>query len=198
MRSLVFEFLESIPPTRENATAIQQLTLQDLRKGGFPEPEALADPTNERMVEQQLAKLVRHPERYCGYADNRMLRAYMKHGDWRVGDELPFASQERASALKRLRMFKLNPSTQQWGVFGLVVTDQLDERVRLSVLEDLLRYPITDPRDGTPRTVNVVIHDHDPLKKVAEWLNFVPVGERAEAAGAPGLMQQRYQRQATN
>lgn len=188
------EFIGTIEPTRENAQAIQRLTLQDLKVGGFEKPLDLADPSNEYRVAAQQQKLRDYPERYSGYARRGKLVAYIKQNDWLVGDELPFATGVRAATLKVRRAFHMNPLTGQWGVFGLVASDNLGFAEHRGVLDHLLQRSFVDPVSGKDRTVNVVIHDHDPLLEVALYHGFVPVGKRAEAAGAPGLKQQRYQR----
>jgi len=188
------EFVEIIEPTFKNAMAIQELTLQDVKAGGFRRPIELADPLNPGMVAAQQQKLLDHPERYSGYTRDGQLVAYIKQNDWLYGDELPFASGARAVALKASRALHLNPSTGQWGVFGLVASDSLLDGERRNALTGLLQSSFVDPLSGKSRTVNVIIHDHDPLFEVAALNGFGPVGKRAEAAGAPGLLQQRYQR----
>jgi hypothetical protein len=188
------EFIETIEPTFENAIAVQVLTLQDIKHGGFQKPLELADPSNSDMVATQQQKLHDHPERYSGYTRDGQLVAYIKQNDWFAGDELPFATGARAVELKASRALHLDPSTGQWGVFGLVASDNLDKDDRESVLLDLLQRSFADPRSGESRTVNIVIHEHDPLLEIAVHYGFVPVGKLGEAAGAPGLMQQRYQR----
>lgn len=191
-------FIETIPPTRENAKAVQKLTLQDVLAGRFEEPRSLADPLNERMVTAQQKKLQDHPDRYSGYVQDGQLVAYIKQNNWLVGDELPFASGLRATALKALRALHPTSATGQWGIFGLVASDDLEVVEYTSALAGLLQRSFVDPRNGKPRTVNIVVHEHDPLLEIVELNGFVPLGELGEAAGAPGLKQQRYQRQASN
>jgi hypothetical protein len=192
------EFIEVIEPTYENAKAIQELTLQDVKAGGFPNPRELADPSSSDKVAAQQQKLRDHPERYSGYARNGQLVAYIKHGEWLAGDELPFASGLRVALLKARSALHLNPSTGQWGVFGLVTSDDLTDDEREVALVKLLQRSFRDSQSGKFRTVNVVIHENDPLLEIAALYRFVPVGKPAEAAGAPGLMQQRYRRRASS
>lgn len=192
------EYIEMIKPTFENAKAIQKLTLQDVEAGGFENPLELADPFNTDKVISQRQKLRDHPERYSGYVRDGRLVAYIKQNDWTITDELPFASRSRAVAIRASLGLHMSPSTGQWGVFGLVASNDLNDEEREMVLRELLRSSFVDPRTSEPRTVNIAIHERDPLFKIAVRLGFKAVGEIAEAAGAPGLMQQRYQRSASN
>jgi hypothetical protein len=192
------EFVETIEPTLENATAIQRLTLQDATLGGFKNPTELADPSNPDMVAAQQQRLRDYPERYCGYVRDGKLIAYMKQNDWMIGDELPFTTGVQAARLKARRALHLDPSTGEWGIFGLVASDELEERDRETVLIGLLQRSFSDPRSWETRTVNIVIHENDPVLRIARYHGFGPVGELGEAAGAPGLIQRRYQRPALN
>ncbi len=192
------EYIETIEPTFDNARAIQELTLQDVRVGRFSEPLKLADPANTEMVAIQQQKLRDHPERYSGYVKDGQLVAYIKQNHWTIADELPFVSGRPAAALRFTRALRLNPSFGQWGIFGLVASEDLPAGERQGVLTSLLRSTFTDPQTGKPRKVNVVIHDNDPLLSIAERYGFVKYGKKAPAAGAPGLDQFRYQRLASH
>jgi hypothetical protein len=186
------EFHQTIEATERNAVAIQRLTLQDVIAGGFEEPNKLADPSNPKMVETQLQKLRAHPERYSGYSIHGELVAYLKHGEWRVQDELPFVTVPMSVAYQAGWQFK-----NQWGVFGLVVSDGLADAQRDVVLSSLLQLAIDSSVNAGARMVNIVIHDHDPVLTLAVRNGFMPVGKPAEAEGAPGLLQRRYQRLAS-
>ena len=192
-----FEFVETIESWFGYAAAVQQMTLQDAETGGFKKPLRLADPDSITKVIDQQQRLRDHPERYCGYTRDGELVAYMKQNDWLVGDELPFAPWPRAIVLRAGRALGRSNSTGQWGVLGLVASNHLSRDKRESVLTDLLQRSFRDSR-GRPRTVNIVIHAHDPLLYIAPRYGFVPVGRPGQAAGAPGLKQQRYQRLASH
>lgn len=191
------KFIETIMPTFEYATAIQRLILQDLQAAGLDQPHELADPDNVDMVAHQLSKLFDHPECYSGYVRGDHLVACVKQGEWLVGDELPFATGHQAFVLRAHRALHLSQGTGQWGVFGLVASNSLEPHEREMVLSNLLQRTFADPRVGEPRTVNVVLYENDPILRLALSHGFVPVGRPAEAAGAPGLIQQRYQRPAS-
>lgn len=190
-----FTFAEVIEPTRENAAAVKRLTLQDLIAGEFPNALELADPSNRKQVRDQRKRLRKHPERYSGYFKGDELVAYIKQNEWRVADELPFVFGEQYDELKALYDHNKAASTGQWGVFGLVVSDKLDKESRDELLTLLLEESLTDPKTGKTRTtVNIVLHANDPLLEIVSHYGFDPVGRLGEAAGAPGILQPRYQR----
>lgn len=190
------EFIEAIEPTLENAKAIQGLTLQDVIKGCFDNPLDLANPSSGNMILAQQQKLRNHPGQYSGYVRNGELVAYIKQNHWLVGDELPFATGIRFVRLIANRVLRLDPSTGQWGIYGFVASDELDVSDRKSALVGLLQYSLANVLKGKYRTVNVVIYENDPLIDIVSKFGFVPVGKLGEAANAPGLLQQRYQRPA--
>ncbi|HSW92172.1 MAG TPA: hypothetical protein VLG09_06010 [Candidatus Saccharimonadales bacterium] len=192
-----YEFISPVAPTEENAISVQRLTLQDVLEGGFNNPTDLADPNNPDKVSEQRERLSQQPDQYNGYLDeNGLLVAYAKSGEWRVGDELPFVEGALArSALKvagKLRGNSLNPRAH--GVFGLVVGESLPTRDREVIIHDLLSRAIGQAAVVSAATVNIVLREGDIVAPIAQELDFVPQGPFAEAAGAPGLMQRRYQR----
>lgn len=175
-------FVSTIPPTLRNVVAMQRLTLQDVRKGGFPHPRSLANPWSPWLLYRQFKKLKAHPQRYCGFTEAGRLVAYLKCGPWTEADERPFVDDELSGGF-----------SEQRGVFGLVVSDELFYSTQAKILDQLLQYAV---RQST-HPVNIVIHEHDPVLPVARRLGFEPHGPVGEAAGAPGLKQQRYTRMAT-
>ncbi|MDB5181139.1 MAG: hypothetical protein JWO54_902 [Candidatus Saccharibacteria bacterium] len=181
--SLGLRFVPVISQTFKTAKGVESLKLQDRVAAGFKNPLEDADPSNTKLVLKQLWRHIRHPERYSGYTLNGQLIAFMVQNYWSAGDEEPYKGPEPIN---------------QWGIFGLVASDELDKDIREYVLESLLVYSFKDPESGEPRTVNISIYEQDPLLKIALRHGFVPVGEKAEAAGAPGLLQHRYQRPASH
>lgn len=192
-----FEFLPQIPATEQNAIAIQALTLQDVIAGGFTNPEGLANPNDPEKVDIQLGKLTDFPERYSGYQqENGLIVAYLKTNEWLVGDEAPFI--ENAFARRTLQLAgKLRGGSLQpkaYGVFGLVADETLATDDRADLLHGLLNTSVTRGLAHSASVLNIVLHDSDPALPIAHDFGFEPVGPRGEAAGAPGLIQQRYQR----
>jgi hypothetical protein len=192
-----YEFVSPIPPTRENAASVQRLTLRDVENSGFDNPTRLADPTNVANVSEQLRRLSDQPEQYSGYRhESGLLVAYVKSGEWRVGDELPFVESTFARrALQvagKLRGNSLNP--REHGIFGLVVDESLDEANHEAITRRLLEWSIGQAAVKSAVVVNIVLNERDPVTRVAQDVGFIPQGPFAEAAGAPGLLQQRYRR----
>jgi len=185
-------YVDIIAPTRENAVAILTLTFRDVIVGRFKNPFGIANPYDENRIKEQQDSLGNHPERYSGYASNGRLVAFMKQSPWLITNELSFTEGVSGFIPRVLDRLRLNPSTGQRGIFGLVAADHLSEDDRSFVLESLVRHSIEDPMHAG-KTVNVIIHDHDPLLEIALRSGFVPVGKKGEASGAKGLKQQRYQ-----
>lgn len=188
-------YLKSIPATELNAWAVQDLTLQDVVLGGFERPLDLANPEDPAMIRRQVDKLARHPERYSGYTDDEgRLVAYMKSGEWRAGDEAPFVegfvARQSLHLSSMLRGGSLNPP--EYGVFGLVSSENLPDTIRNEVAYNLLYTSMGKAAWRLAASVNIVLHDNDPVTPIATDLGFEPIGGKAEAAGAPGLLQQRY------
>lgn len=193
-----FKFEKTIDATRQNAEAIQRLTLQDVIAGGFRNPRELADPDNPELVTRQQSRLNNHPERYSGYTRNGELVAYMKQNEWTLPDELPFSGIVHRVALKLRKELNLDMGswTGEWGVFGLVAADSLAAWESNQLLLNLLRRTYFDAK-GQPQVVNIVLHDNDPLNGHIRREGFVVKGKPGQAAGAPGLEQLRYRRPAS-
>lgn len=186
--------VSSIEATRENAVAIQRLTLQDVTAGGFKNPKSLADPDNEALVDTQLKNLKNHPKRYSGFMLDGKLVAYMKLAEWKIGDEWPFATGVPAITVRLKRLLRLSPSTGQLGIFGLVASSELTIANQRLALAGLLAEACKTHNDIAPgvKFVNIIMPDNDPLMDIARSQGFVASGKRGEAAGAPGKMQRRY------
>jgi len=192
------EYVETIEPTFENATAILLLTLQDAKAGGFKNPLAIADPSDQKMVATQQQKLRNHPERYSGFVRDGKLVAYIKQNDWTTRDEFPFAKWYDVLDLLVQRLFRMGTYTGMRGVFGLVASDGLSESDRRFVLVTLLETSFGKRPSGKERITNIVLHKNDPLLTIVPDYGFVAFGRSATAAGAPGLKQRRYRRLTTN
>lgn len=191
------DFIEVIEPSRVNAVEIQKLSLQDLKAGGFPAPHRLANPYNLQKLLKQQRRLRMYPQYYSGYVVDGQLIAFIKQKDWTESDERPFVLEAEAVKLASVSSQGFSPPTGDWGIFGLVAYNGLDDELRDLVLEGLLLTSFKDA-DGKSRTVNAPIHENDPLLPIAIRHGFVPVGPMGKADGAPGLLQQRYQRPATD
>lgn len=188
-----FEYLPQIPAVAEHAIALQALTLQDVSLGGFDNPTQLANPKNEVKIGVQLGKLVEYPDNYSGYRQkNGLIVAYMKTNEWFTGDEAPFGKNMLARLVLQTRHASMKPKA--YGIFGLVVDRSLENGDQTEILYDLLSRSIGQAAVHAAKVVNVVLHDKDPALEVAQDLEFHPVGIKGEAWGAPGLLQQRYQR----
>lgn len=198
-----YKYLEEVPASTENAERIQALTLQDLLAGGFENPTEQANPENPQKVDKQQARLENNPDRYSAIAnESDIIEAYLAEGEWHVGDEAPFVENffarmalKAASRIRLLRKFKIGQLKQKaHGAFGLVTSDDLEAETRQEMNRELLSRSIGKAATRSAAVINIVLHDNDPAKSVAEELGFRPVGRRASAAGAKGLKQRRYQR----
>ena len=173
------------------------MTLQDLTLAGLKKPTDLANPEDPAMVDLQRERLEQFPDRYAGYQqENGLIVAYIKTNEWLYGDEAPFIenafSRQALRVASKLRGGSLNPKA--YGVFGLVADESLERKAQNEIRGELLQYSIQQALAHSAMTLNIVIHGKDPLLTNARDLAFEPVGIRSEAAGAPGLIQQRYQR----
>jgi len=184
------EYAEAIEPTRENVLAILRLRLQDERAAGFKPSAKQVNPDSEEDFVVQRNKLIDHPEYYSGYTLNGELVAFMKQNEWFISDELPFARPFKAIGLLVRKVFRLNPSTGEWGVFALIASRDLKYELRGNVLADLLTRAYMGM---SVSTINIPIYERDRLRGIALSHGFVAVGKWGEAAGAPGLKQRRYQ-----
>lgn len=188
-----FTYLESIAPTINYATAIQRLTFQDVKNGGFPYPISIADPNSYEKVAIQELRLYRYPERYSGYLHQGQLVAYMKQADWTLRDDLPFSGL--ATRLnQRIQIWRNgNLSTGDWGVFGLVVDEKQSRPVREEIFFELLNQAILRAKRLGCSKVNIVMSPNDPALGTVAFLGFTPVGRWGEVAGLEGKKQRRYQ-----
>lgn len=190
------KFVDTIEDTHDNAKAMKALTRQDMLAGGFPNALERANPDDDEQVAWQQKLLHDNPERYSGYVRQGKIVAYLKQNLWYIGNELPFATGLWAFMLKVMRALKLKVVPGQWGVLGLVASDELSPSEREAVLTDLLKRSFVDPSTFKARTVNIIVHAHDPLLTmgILGQFGFVPKGRPGEAPGAEGLLQPRYQR----
>lgn len=191
-----YKFIDSISPTEENAKAIQKLTLDDVTRAGFKDPTALANPENPEKLQAQLDKLTDHPDQYSGFTNEAELVAFMKATEWLRGDEAPFVQSYLAKQRLRLEGKLSGPSMQPkaFGVFGLNIDIRLQNRERDDIYYFLLNHAIGQAALYSAEVINIVLNDKDPVTPIAKDLGFRPLGSIGEAAGAPGLEQQRYQR----
>jgi len=185
-------FAKRIDPTLDNAEEIRREVLQDVLAGGFEDPETIANPDDHKEVTDQQFRMYNHPDQFSGFLLNGKLVAFTRSNYWYISDELPFASGMDAFTLRARKALHLSPMTGEWGISALVASDSLDDAMRHDALVGLLQYGLQRGQDARATAVNIVIHDHDPLLAIAPSLGFVPVGKKGEAAGAPGLLQQRY------
>lgn len=194
-----FEFIERIEPTRELAKAMQRLTLDDLRDGTFDSPTQLADPKSPSKIGAQMRKLRTYPEQYCGVVHDGGLVAFMKTADWLIQDEIPFVASGQAFRLKTQRVLRRSYLPDRpFGVFALVVANNLSEVAEMSIFASLLGYSLDQARG---RVVNIVVpraHKRMGLAEALDYHGFCQVGRQGEAVGAPGVKQVRYQRPATS
>lgn len=192
-----FEF-EAIKPTLSNAKTMLRLTFEDLRENGFRQPLKLVDPNSLAKIKVQRDKLESHPEHYCGVIHNGQLVGFTKETDWLSDDERPFVNVLCALWLKaRRRVFRRSHLPgYPWGIFGLVVSEDLDPAVRAEIFVALLERSLEN--NGQTRTVNIVTtHVYYMVPWVLQDLGFVQVGKPGKAAGAGDIKQWRYQRPAT-
>lgn len=194
-----YEYLPRIDAEKDNAVTLQALTLQDVTLGGFEDPLSIANPANRKLIKTQLGKLKNNPTAYTGYRqENGLIVAYMKAQEWFTGDEVPFIEDEIARqaliAAGKSRGGSMEPKA--YGVFGLVVDRTIEQEAQSEIFYDLLTRSIGQAAVHSAELVNIVIHDKDPVLPIALDLGFQAVGTPGNAAGAPGLLQQRYQRAA--
>lgn len=192
-----FKYLDEIPTEYPRAIQMQELTLRDLQIAGFIDPTTIANPEDPALIRAQMEKLIKHPERYSGFekTTSGLLVAYMKQAEWLSDSEEPFRdTNERLHRVRKLGEFiragSLRPRAH--GIFGLVVEESLEQDTQKSMAETLIRSAI-DRAKIYAEVINIVLADGDPTLPVVRDLNFKPKGPLAEALGAPGLEQMRYQ-----
>lgn len=193
-----FELIPQIPLSEDNAEAVVNLRDQDMRLGAFKVPSGSDVLPGASKV---YSRMEQNPQNYSGYQNEEgTLVAYMKTNEWFRSDETPFIEnffdrQYSHAILIANRMAKKSISLEPkaFGVFGLVVDASLEDDDRNEMYFELLKYSADRALEQNAHTVNVPIHDHDPLLPVAQGLGFRRIGRKAVAAGAPGLKQFRYQ-----
>ncbi len=192
-----YKFTPEITPTEDNAKAIQRLVLQDVKVAGFLEPTRLANPDDLKKVELQKSKLIKQPENYCGFQnENNSLIAYMKTGEWMVGDELPFIKNKISRKVLQISGFFRHGSMspKEFGIFGLAVDNSIEKELQTDILHSLMVHSVGQAAIRSLNKINIVIHDKDNLLiPIAHEIGFKEIGRRGMATGAPGLIQQRFQ-----
>lgn len=181
---------QKLEATRSIARQVQDLTLQDLRLAGVPNPTALADPTNEKLVDRQIQKLKYNPLAYSGFMSGSQLLAFMKCGHWKKEDEAPFVDDEHPIWKSHFRDRPIEA-----GVFALVASEDLSLVNQHYLLGELLRSSFHTPFTGLRRTVNIILHAQDPLHGMIHELGFRRVGKPGEAVGVPGATQEMFRRE---
>ena len=195
---LNYKYLPQLPETEASARSVEALILQDKTLAGFENPILKNNPDNAECVENRLVRIEDNPQNFSGYSrvsDGEVV-AFMAGAEWLYGDEAPFIKNPLARtamvlAAKR-RGNSLKPKA--YGVHGLVAAETLEPSDRDEILEKLLMSSLGRAAAQSAALVNIVIHDRDPLLPIAQDNGFRPVGPLGHAAGAEGILQQRYQR----
>lgn len=182
-----FEF-KPIPHT--DARLVQKYTLQDVELGGFPDPKGIANPRNPILLLKQMRKLKNHPENYLGAYYNDTLKGYMKIADWRVRDEKKFATEAELEEIELLESLATDLTPQRkLGIFGLVVSNKVEPSTQTEIAKTFLDVATHRGEQVGAVAVNIIFHEHDPVREVAEEKGYVFTGRTGEADGAPGLIQ---------
>ncbi len=177
----------------KNGKVVQQLVLQDVELGRFPNPTGIANPRSRGLVRTQNKKIRAAADNYVGaYVDDE-LEGFMKIAPWMLADQLPFAQESERDDLIELYEAgaRLDP-TLKLGIFGLVVSNRLDQEVQAKIAENLLDIATDRALQLGNHAVNIVFHQYDPMQPVALRDGFLFTGRAGEAAGAPGLQQRLY------
>lgn len=192
--------IAEVPTTEEASRTAQGLILRDFERAGHPDPTSQANPNNPGKVKTQQNRIITNPERYSGFQQlsNAELVAFMKTNEWRSADEAPypesFTERTRYSVASKLGKHTLEPKA--FGVLALVVNEEVQESDQEIMVRTLLTDALTRGALQAAKVINIPIHDHDPIVlDVALDMGFERVGRKAEAAGAPGFKQFRYQRE---
>lgn len=187
-----------ISPTYRHAEQVKLLTRQDVELGEFPDVDTIANPLDKKSIIKQAYKLAKRPQKYTGAFHGNDLVGYMTFNNWRIADQSDFATPEELESFEGRK-----PEENligQYGIFGLVVSNQLelDEQQEISrtffskaASEAVLRSTgLLVPN----AKVNIVLHDHDPLREMAaEEFAFKPV-RRGVVSYLPELEQTLYQK----
>ena len=184
-----------INPSIKNARAVQRLTLQDVTLGEFSNPRSLANPNNPSLIYRQIKKLREHPERYEGSFIDNSLEGYMKTSEWALADELPFAGEQTAERIRELmdEEIVLDPA-RTLGIFGLVVSNKLEEQVQDEIIHSMLDFASDRARDLGQGSIKIVLHGQDPVLDIARQHGYQFTGRVGVVAGAPGLVQRLYRK----
>ncbi|MGV9001727.1 MAG: hypothetical protein ACOH18_02110 [Candidatus Saccharimonadaceae bacterium] len=175
------------------ARSVQSLVLQDLNVGEFPKAESIANPNSARLVMHQLKLLRKTPDNYLGAYIGGRLEAFIKTSDWRVADELPFATEDEREALNELSPSgELLTPRETLGIFGLVLSSDLYTGEYADIANRLLDTATDRALSLSRKAINITLHANDPVKRIAIAHGFEFTGREAEAAGAPGLVQRLY------
>ncbi|HWT39934.1 MAG TPA: hypothetical protein VN081_01500 [Dongiaceae bacterium] len=186
-----------IKPSLKNAKAVQRLTLQDVVLGGFPNPDALANPHNPQLVSRQYKKLRHAPDNYFGVYAKDGLVGYLKTAEWTIADELPFAKEQEREWLTEMQeatgATTIDPN-YELGIFGLVVSDRLAAGTQKDIAERFLDVAVDRGIHLGMTAVNAVFHDNDPVWLLAREHGWQFTGRTGEASGAPGITQRLYKK----
>ena len=182
--------IQPIEAMSDNASAVVDLTAQDLRRAGMDryEAEAFADPTSLEHRERQLEKLAQHPDRYLGAFATGQLVGFSKSNEWLAGDQIPFASKLGRSALRLMTKVVYNHlDGRPFGIHGLVVNQELDSPDE--VIQDLLSRAIAA---ADRHEVRIAQYFMDPIQPLLRQNGFVPTGKFGRPIGE--LNQQLFSR----
>lgn len=185
--------IEYRPLTALDARPTQELVLQDLTEGGFPNPSQTANPWNPFLLLRQIKRIKENPQNYLGAEEDGSLVGITKIGPWNIRDEKPFATPEELAVLQALEAEGnvLTPE-RKIGVFALVASNRLEEPAKLEIASSFLSWADERAIDLGATAINIPFHNHDYVREVAEQQGYVFTGRTGEADGAEGVEQKLF------
>lgn len=194
--------LDRVAP--QKATDVLRLVHQDLVAGEFPNPEQDADPNNPAHLERQSNALLNNPARYTGaflVDEGYPMYGFMKTNTWNLADQEGFSSSPlEKGALRMARRLHLGRyATPRWGIFGLVISDEVADAARDTLADRFLDVAYNQALNSNSRSIRVPIHSNDPLLPAFEAHGYEAIAEGTArsipgVSGVPRVLQLLYEK----
>ena len=175
-----------------NARGVQTLALQDLKLGNFPNAESIADPNNPLLVLKGFSTIKSQPGNYTGAFVEKRLSGYMKTGIWDIAHEIDFATHEEKQILQKMHEAGELMPEQKLAIYGLVVSNTLRKPQQAEMTNCLLDVATDKGLNLGMAAINIVIHNNDPVRRIAVNHGFEFTGRKGVVGEVKGLDQLLY------
>jgi len=164
---------------------VQRLAQQDLELARVPDASDIANPNSVSHLVKGFMAMKAYQGEYIGASSKNHLEGYLKIGEWGEADDREYSPLKLNEPIGQLEM----------GIFGLVVSSQLEKMYQVDIACNLLDMATDRGRELGASAINIVFHQHDPIRRLAVNHGYEFTGRTGEVGKVPGIVQSLYSMQ---